>query len=524
MPESNVSEILNLQKLAINKERSLLNGSVCLIVPPSSFLLDERVFTSLGILKVAASLEEEGIEVSVIDLSGIENYGEVLREHLEGSTDVALGISATTPQMPIVSEIATLIRKIRPDIRLILGGPHATLTFAARKIETKLKKIVRRADRAASQLLDLFDVVVCGDGELAILEALKANPDKIIDADDRKTSLFMDNQFYIKSPLPARHLIDLTSYRYQIDGLPATSLISQLGCPFNCGFCGGRNSPSLRVTRTRNVQSIIDEVEFLHKEYGYTGFMFYDDELNVNKDLVKLLNGLTDLQNKLGVEFRLRGFIKAELFNDEQAKAMYSAGFRWLLCGFEAADPRVLENINKRATLEDNSRAVAIAKQYGLKTKALMSCGHPGDSEDTILAIRDWLLDMDVEDFDCTIITPYPGSPYYDLAVPHNNTEGVWVYTCEESGDRLFAYEVDYLHTSDYYKGAPDGGYCSYVYTDHLSAERLVVLRDELENDVRQKLSLPFNSSQAAIRYEHSMGQGLPGFIYRRSNTLNPVR
>jgi hypothetical protein len=31
--------------------------SVCLITPPSAFLLDERVFVSLAILKVASSLE-----------------------------------------------------------------------------------------------------------------------------------------------------------------------------------------------------------------------------------------------------------------------------------------------------------------------------------------------------------------------------------------------------------------------------------------------------------------------------------
>jgi len=31
--------------------------SVCLITPPSAFLLDERVFVSLGTLKVASSLE-----------------------------------------------------------------------------------------------------------------------------------------------------------------------------------------------------------------------------------------------------------------------------------------------------------------------------------------------------------------------------------------------------------------------------------------------------------------------------------
>jgi anaerobic magnesium-protoporphyrin IX monomethyl ester cyclase len=46
---------------------------VCLIIPPSAFLLDERVFVSLGILKVAAVLEQAGHDVEVLDCSGIVN-------------------------------------------------------------------------------------------------------------------------------------------------------------------------------------------------------------------------------------------------------------------------------------------------------------------------------------------------------------------------------------------------------------------------------------------------------------------
>lgn len=47
--------------------------SVALMIPPSAFLLDERVFVSLGILKVAAVLERHGHKVSVLDLSGVAN-------------------------------------------------------------------------------------------------------------------------------------------------------------------------------------------------------------------------------------------------------------------------------------------------------------------------------------------------------------------------------------------------------------------------------------------------------------------
>jgi anaerobic magnesium-protoporphyrin IX monomethyl ester cyclase len=493
--------------------------SIGLVIPPSAFLLDERVFVSLGILKVASALERFGHRVSVLDLSGIRNYEDTLAIYLADADIDALGITATTPQLPAVSRITAVARRVRPDLKLILGGPHVTLTYSALKLEHKAGVGARgRAAKAARQLEDMFDVLCMGDGELAVLTALQPDSPKVVDGDDMRGPYFLSDETYNETPFPARHLVDLTSYNYQIEGHRSTSLIAQLGCPFSCGFCGGRNSKSLRVTRTRSVDSIVQEVEFLHRTYGYTGFMFYDDELNVNKSMVELMNRIADLQQRLGVEFRLRGFVKSELLTDEQAEAMYRAGFRWMLCGFEAASPRILTNIQKRATLDDNTRAVEIAKRHGLKTKALMSIGHPGESAETALAVKDWLIRMEVEDFDCTVITTYPGTPYYDQSVPHPDKPGVWTYTQPKTGDRLHTVEVDFATTPEYYKGDPSGGYISHVFTDHVSPEEIVALRDEIERDTRAALNIAFNPSRAALLYEHSMGQSLPAFILRTAD------
>jgi len=76
---------------------------------------------------------------------------------------------------------------------------------------------------------------------------------------------------------------------------------------------------------------------------------------------------------------------------------------------------------------------------------------------------------------------------------------------------------------AEYYKGDPNSGYRSYVFTDHLTADRLVELRNWVERDVRRELDIPFNPSAAAVCYEHSMGRGinaLPAFVLRRSSPL----
>ena len=463
---------------------------VCLITPPSVFLLDNRVFVALGILKIAAVLEQAGYGVEMLDLSGVPNHAAALQDYLMSSNCRTFGITGTTPQMPQVIGIAREIRRVFRNAKIILGGPHVTLVHTSAERERR-RGVCGRAAKAFAALKSDFDVLVSGDGEKAIFEALRENAPKLIDADDFHSPLFLTSNDFTASPFPARHLIDLPGYRYSIDGAPATSIIGQLGCPFNCGFCGGRESPSYRMVRIRSIDSIVGEIGMLYETYGYTGFMFYDDEFNVNPHLTELLDRLITLQVRTGERFHFRGFVRAELFNERQAKAMLQAGFRWLLSGFESGSPRMLENMNTRATREDNSRCMEIAHKYGLKVKALMSIGHPGESYKSIAQTRDWLLEAGPDDFDVTIITPYPGSAYYDRSVPVPESPGMWAYTAPATGDKLYCPDIDYTATAIYYKGEPDHVSRAFTATDHLASKDLAGLRNELEHELRRALNIP---------------------------------
>lgn len=465
---------------------------ICLVTPPSHFLLDERVFVSLGILKVGAVLEAAGHQVDHLDLSGVDNFEQAVEDYPHQAT---FAITATTPQMPAAIRIAHKAKG-----KTIIGGSHATLVNAAAKRGNK------RAQEALSKLVGIFDCIVAGDGERAIFTALHSRG--VVDADDPKTIFWQTSADFAESPWPARHLVDMGSYHYTVDGEKAYSLISQLGCPFSCTFCGGRNSSMLRRIRTRPADNVIAELEHVHKTYGVSGMMFLDDELNVNRGMVELMRKIAGM----GIDWRLRGFVKSELFTDEQAEALYAAGFRQLLCGFESAHPRILKNIDKKATVEDNTKMLRTAHKHGLKVKALMSFGHAGESEETIVATRDWLLEEKPDDFDCTVITLYPGTPYWDNSV----CIGEPIYRYETNGDFLYSENVDFTEEVAYYKGTP-GQYKAFVWTDYLSRERLAELRDDVEDEVRMKLGIPYPTAVAELNYSHSMGQGLPQHILRAS-------
>jgi len=456
---------------------------VALIIPPSLFLLDERVFPSLGVLHVAAALEGQGHDVDVLDLSGVENYSEMVQEFMFYAEHVGLdhfGITATTPQLPAAMRIVWAIKAALPWSKVAIGGAHPTSAWAS-------SRHTYRGSRVMLGMMRSFDSVVVGDGELALERSWKTGAPLVIDGDRHGSAGFLSVDQLNEMPMPARHLVDLKSYRYSIDGHPATSMITQRGCPFACGFCGGRSSPVMRNLRRLSTERTVAELEHLYTAHGYTGAMFYDDEMNVNNEhLLDLMRSACEMQERLGVEFRLRGFVKSELLTAEQAVAMRRAGFRWLLVGFESGSDQILRAMGKTATRDANSRCMDVAREAGLKVKALMSVGHPGESAKSLQETTDWLLERSPDDLDVTVVSVYPSSPYFDKAVEKRT--GIWTY--ENEYGVLHQYDVDYETTADYYKGDPDGGNRSMVFTPDLSALDVVKARDAVDREVREKLHI----------------------------------
>src|SRR5439155_8810658 len=124
--------------------------------------MDERVFVTLGILKVAAVAEQLGYPVEHLDLNGVENYLDVVSDYVSHHSSTRIfALTATTPQMPAVERIAIRIHNELPDAKLIFGGPHPTLVHAALRHG-------RRAGRAWLRLRRHFNTIVVGDGEGAI--------------------------------------------------------------------------------------------------------------------------------------------------------------------------------------------------------------------------------------------------------------------------------------------------------------------------------------------------------------------
>jgi radical SAM superfamily enzyme YgiQ (UPF0313 family) len=460
-----------------------------LINLPSPFLTDEKTLMPLGLLYIGASIEYHGKKCVIIDLANRKDYVEYTIKELEKYKNefTSVGISITTSQAPIARELSKEIHDHFPGVRIIAGGPHVTHCFQASKRQPeRTKKIV-------DDLYNNYDVLVIGDGEKAIFAALEPNSPKVIDASLKISSYYVDSAFLDELPYPARHLIDIHSYHYNlghssIEETNAINIMSQRGCPYSCRFCASRMDKFGRVIRKTGVTKVINEIEYLYNTYGYTDYTFYDDELNVDPNLGSLLNNLKDLQMNVGKAFRFRCFVKANLVTKNQMKELADAGFKVIATGAESGSERILTNMLKKATIQDNTNVVEWAREYGIYTKSIMSLGHPGESPETLQETEKWLDEVKLDDVNFTIISALPSSAYYDNSVLQN---GVWVYTSPETGDKLYDVGIDWTKIVHFYNADPSLTYESTVYTDYLSRKELVRWHSYFEKKYKNSKNNP---------------------------------
>lgn len=442
-----------------------------LINLPSPFLTDEKTLMPLGLLYLGSAIEMEGHKCVVIDLAGKKDYLSYTIAELEKyQTElISVGIGITTSQAPIARELSKEIRNHFPGIRIVAGGPHVTHCLqSSRRQPLRTEKIV-------SDLHSNYDTLVIGDAEKAILSAVQPLAPKIIDASVKVSPYYVDSDYLNKMPYPARHLLDIHSYHYNLGHskileVNAINIMSQRGCPYSCRFCANRMDTTGRMVRKTSSAKVIGEIEYLYHTYGYTDYTFYDDELNVDPKLGTLLNELKDLQMRIGKTFRFRCFVKANLVTKVQMKELAEASFKVIATGAESGSERILKNMLKKSTKLHNTQVVEWAKEYGIYTKTIMSLGHSGESPETLKETEDWLDKVKLDDVNFTIVSALPTSAYYDNAIFQN---GVWVYTSPETGDKLYDVGIDWTEVVHFYNADPNVPYSPTVYTDFLSQDDL---------------------------------------------------
>ncbi len=403
---------------------------ILLVNPPSPFLINEKVFPSLGLLYLSAYLKKNGYnDISLIDMNDEKPLSDTI------DADI-VGFYSNTPQYPCAVKLLDDVKKLNraKEPLYVIGGPHVS----------------GRPDDG----LHSFDIAVLGEGERAFLDIVKRREGSRASQEERVV-----RREYISEidslPFPDRDIIDIKSYKYYLDGRLTTTVITSQGCPFGCKFCANNAwGKSLRMRSPRNVYY---EIKLLKERYGYGSFMFFDDTMTVDK---KRMSAICDLLKELDIIYRC--FIRSDTVDSALLAKMRSSGCREVGVGIESGSQRILKIVNKGESVKKNMEAVKLCHKAGIRVKGFFIIGLPGEDRDSIKETMDFIEEAGLDDIDVTLYTPYPGS---------------YIYSHKKEFDIDFT--DDYEHA--WFKGRP-GRYKSLVSTSAFSAEEIRGLRDLIES------------------------------------------
>ena len=341
---------------------------VCLVRCPSPFLIDERSFPPLGLMSVGAGLREQGHLVAIHD-------GDLKDIPLDYDY---YGFGPTSPEYPSALETMQRLKLRVPAPRVIVGGAHVTLNHA-----TCMK--------------DGWDCIVVGDGEYAAEEAFLSPAELIV-----APSLPLD-----KYPFPDRSLVDLSRYTFAMRGFAATTIMGSRGCPFHCGFCCKNNTN----VRLQSAARMIEEIGVVEK-LGFKAIAFPEDIFILNR---RRTEEVCAYLKDRGLVWRC--LVRADLvvkYGMSFLKMMSDSGCVGVGIGIESGSERILKIIGKGEPLSVMKQAVAMLKEAGIYVKGFFIVGLPGENAESLDETDRFLDEVQLDDIDCKIFQPYPGSPIYD--------------------------------------------------------------------------------------------------------------
>ena len=353
---------------------------VDLIRVPDPNCIDDLLDEPLGLMYLGASLKSNDYRVRITNLAGcsFENWKSSIKE-----ADL-YGIQLYTPTVNIGIEIAKFIKVNFPEKPVICGGAHPTAL-------------------PYSEALSVFDNVVIGEGESSIIT--------VADSYRNKNSIprIIKNDFIEdldSIPFPDRDLVDMSMFHRKVDGERCFGIIGSRGCFYKCAFCD--RSLFGEKLRSRSVDNIIEEIKHVISEYSVRNFELFDDIFLSGK---KELNDFKNKVKNLDIIYRCNS--RTDTLSEERCKALYDSGCRTLCFGIESGSQKILNAMKKGAKVEQNLKAIKMARMAGLITIGYFILGFPGETKDTIQETIQFIKNSDVDQAQFYTFTPLPGCEVY---------------------------------------------------------------------------------------------------------------
>lgn len=305
-----------------------------------------------------------------------------LQETLTKVDVVAMSLMTSTAERGY--QIADVIRKVAPKVRIVMGGSHATYM----------------PEEAANHA----DLVVKGEGEEIILDAVEnRNLSGIIQAPPVKN--------LSSYPIP-----DLSILSEKNRPPRQAPISTSRGCPFDCVFCTV-SATFGRKCRFRDPEQVLEEINMRISE-GYKKLFFYDDNFAINKERTKdMLRGM--LEKKLKISWSAES--RADIAKDKELlELMAKTNCNTMLIGFESVNPESLNAYNKKQDIEDIKTCIKSLHEYGIRVHGMFVLGSDADDENTARDTVRFCHEMKVDSVQFSVLHPLPGSRLYDILESEN--------------------------------------------------------------------------------------------------------
>lgn len=372
-----------------------------------------NLWAPLGLAYIAASLEQVGHKVKIIDINAMRISDDDLIKKIK-SSDV-IGIGGMITEYKKIINLADFIKDSLPEIPVILGGPCTTT------LHTKILENTKA------------DFAVIGEGELTSVNLVcaieKNKPFKNVKGIvfRRKNEIVAtEPQESIKNldeiPFPARHLLDMEKYIYdylktigiKFDDyrkIRSTTILSSRGCPYQCTFCD--KGIWGYQWRARSPTNMIEEINLLKEKYKINCIWFNDDTFVINK---KRVEEFSKSMEDMDVIWFCHGRVNLMQSKDIFA-SMRKGNCRVISFGIESGDQKILDSMKKMITIEQIRNSVTYAKESDIKVGGFFILGMPRETKETIEKTFSFARELNLDYYAFSVATPYIGTELFERSV-----------------------------------------------------------------------------------------------------------
>ncbi|MBF0323969.1 MAG: B12-binding domain-containing radical SAM protein [Alphaproteobacteria bacterium] len=386
------------------------------------------IHPTLGLATIAATAQQRGHQVSILDLSWRPYDHQLIRERILADKPDIIGISATTPMINQLRDITVLARDISPDIVLVGGGAHPSAMPYETMMESHLDIICAgESDYSFAEVCD-------GMAPADIKGIWYRNGDQVLSTGLRAPIENLDDL-----PMPAWELYDPEDYK-KISRLicrrpPITMAEFSRGCVFKCDFCASKVTMH-QGYRKKSPERCADEVERMY-QLGFREFMLADDIFTSDqKWAVEVCEAIS--RRKVDMIWAASNGIRVESADDRLFNAMRRAGCYRVSFGFETGNDEVLRLFGKggRASIEQGKAAVQMARRAGIDTTGFFMLGLSPDTEETMLDTIEFARQLPLDMMKFGVSIAFPGTKMYNDYVSSGlvrsfNWDEYFIYTDE---------------------------------------------------------------------------------------------